>query len=385
MPAGQPYPRVPSPPSVTSRGEAPPASQTASDASSAAGKRPFGGTPTGRLRSPKQQMAVLTGEKGSTTGRGGGGRVVDLGSGLGFSSGALDLRPHGPGAAASGGTATPTLGCAWGAKAGPVPDPCNPAAGFVGGCGERAGTPSAVDDGGLIGLDEAVRQAAASPGSGPRSGTAPASLQLSNPLFEAVGAQVLSPSPNPTSRSTADPSEAASTTARGAPLVVSCPTTQGSPTLTLQVTPPGPAEQITVAGSAGAPGSQQSSSGVPGPGGPTSGREAPVGWNSLALTLQQSSPGPHGAGGPAERRAAGGGASLALSPPRSSPREQGARGQASGGGLALTPRAAAAGADLDAAPLALAFENQAMREERADLKAELQTISARVGLSSLAL
>ncbi|KAK9836323.1 hypothetical protein WJX81_005310 [Elliptochloris bilobata] len=47
---------------------------------------------------------------------------------------------------------------------------------------------------------------------------------------------------------------------------------------------------------------------------------------------------------------------------------------------ALTPRAAAAGADLDAAPLTLAFEHQAMIDERAELKVELRTISARLAV-----
>lgn len=233
-----------------------------------------------------------------------------------------------------------------------------------------AGRGGASEEGkGLVRLADALRQAAAGvraddsqPNPEPGASAPPssaASLQRSNPLFEALGPGFATANPNQSlgSHASAAATDAGSATCVGAPA---------------------PGEELSATSALGAPTGFPDSTSAPEPVQEQQGSNAEYSCDAAALPPLEAGAGAEGLGlGTAgfDARAA------ALTPQDAAAGAEDFRRGAAGfnaRAAALTPRAAAAGADLDAAPLALAFEHQAMLDERAELKSELRTISARV-------
>jgi hypothetical protein len=401
--AGRPRSRASSPPSVTSRGNAPGAEgvlRSARAGGGAAANAPAPCAPAGRPSASAAQRACdsAAGSAGSCS-AGLGARPGAAGAapaaagarrGAGGAAALLELQPRAAGAGR--GAATPVLGVGWGLDAGRVAAALQTSAGPAGGGGQDSDGPVAEDPAAAGGRAHAAApaeaaSAAAEPRAGPILASGPAGTPaaalgrpVSNPLFEAAGAGAAGEAAACGAAAAASDAGSAACSSEGARLGTA-PHAAGS-------------AAGAVAPSADSPDGRGASATNAQPGAAGAGRERAGGLGSAGARSPPRRARPRREAQD-EEGAAAGWAPFAT-PHRAAPGAGGAHGlpggwQGGGGASdpaealaercpdpALTPRAAAAGADLDAAPLALAFENQAMREERAELKDELRTISARV-------
>ena len=395
-----------SPPSVTSREVIPPSGQALGDGGPRARRAASPASRSRAVRAAPPGGAALGSSRalgwGAGAGAAGEDTVADRGVPALDDALALTLQPVGAGGARASGVATPTLVLQGTADAVPFRDLTN-AAGRQVTINARGGAGAGGQ--GLVGLAEALRQAAAGARAGnpepdPESGaSAPpssaASLQRSNPLFEVLGSGflALNPGPGPASHVSASAADAGSATCAGAPALRD----QLSATS-------GPSSPVELPGSASAAEPMQEQQGSSGAGLMCASALAQGTFCAAGMQMQPPFEGtsmgvgtPHA--GSSSGAQAGAGAegfghkatgydagAAALTPQDAAAGAEGFGHVAAGvdaGAAALTPRAAAAGVDLDAAPLALAFERQAMLDERAELKSELRTISARVRCAPL--
>jgi len=390
--AGRPRPSASSPPSVTSRGNAPGAEgalRSARTAAAPATNALAPCAPAGRLSAltataPRNRDSAA-GSAGSCS-AGSGARPGATGAapaaasarrGAGGAAAPLELQPRAAGACR--GAATPVLGVGWGLDVGRVAAALQTSAGPAGGGGQDDDGSVAENPAAAAAAPAEAVSAAVEPRDGPRltpgpGGAPPAALgrPVSNPLFEAANIGAAGEAAASSAATAASDAGSAACWTEGARLGRATHAADSAADA-------GPA-------SAGSPDGHGASATGAQPGAAGTGRE-PAGGLSLASARSPPQRARPRRAAREEEGVAAGRAPFAA-PHRAA---LGAGWQGGGGASdpaeasaercpdpALTPRAAAVGADMDAAPLALAFENQAMREERAELKDELRTISARV-------